>query len=157
MSRLFVLLMFLLIVTVTYFLQRFEQSACFFIPQGYSFHPAHTWAVGEGGDSTRVGIDSFAVTLLGKLDQVEVVELNGWVRQGQKFMTMQADNLTVGIQSPSEGVSPASIVRRSKIRRLLLAIPTETNGSRPSSHPILRSTPRILYGRDGSSLDAEQC
>jgi glycine cleavage system H protein len=120
-SILFVLLMFLLILTVTYFRSRKEAPARpdawapsptvrvereygFSIPQGYSFHPAHTWLVGEGGESTRVGIDSFAANLLGKVDHVDVVGLNRWVRQGQKFMTVKAGNLAIEILSPIEGV-----------------------------------------------------
>lgn len=121
MSILFVLLMFLLILTVTYFRTRKEAPARtdvwastpglraereygFSIPPGYSFHPAHTWVVSEGGESTRVGIDSFAANLLGKVDEVDVVGLNRWVRQGQKFMTVKTDTVAIEVLSPIEGV-----------------------------------------------------
>jgi glycine cleavage system H protein len=137
-SILFVLLVFLLILTVTYFRtrketparseawastpgRRVEREYGFSIPPGYSFHPAHTWVVGEGGESTRVGIDSFAANLLGKVDGVDVVGLNRWVRQGQKFMTVKTDTLAIEILSPVEGVitsinhevldNPATITR----------------------------------------------
>lgn len=121
MSILFAVLMFLFILAVTYFLTRKEVTARaevpassppnhgereygFSIPPGYSFHPAHTWVVGEGGESTRIGIDSFAANLLGKVNQIEVVGLNRWVRQGQKFMTLKIDNVAIEILSPIEGV-----------------------------------------------------
>jgi glycine cleavage system H protein len=120
-SILFVLLMFLLILTVTYYRTRkeapvradawaptaspkLEREYGFAIPQGYSFHPAHTWVLSEGGENTRVGLDSFAANLLGKVDRLDVVGLNRWVRQGQKFMTIKSNDLTVEILSPVEGV-----------------------------------------------------
>lgn len=120
-SILFVLLMFLLVLTVTYFrtrkdlpaqpaaweaarVPRMEREYGFSIPQDYSFHPGHTWVVSEGGENTRVGIDSFAANLLGQLDQVEVVGLNRWVRQGQKLATIKSGDLSVEMVSPIEGV-----------------------------------------------------
>ena len=105
MSILFVLLTFLLIITITYFIKgkdevlqaaagtqpsapRMQFELGFEIPKDYSFHPGHTWAIDEGRQNARVGMDSFAANLLGKVDRVEVVGVNRWVRQGQKLMTV---------------------------------------------------------------------
>lgn len=124
MSILFVLLTFLLILTVTYFHKRkqvpalmeawtgprpprVEREYGFSIPPGYSFHPGHTWVSGEGADNTRIGIDSFAANLLGQIDQIDVVGLNRWVRQGQKFMTVRSGELRIEMLSPVEGVITA--------------------------------------------------
>jgi glycine cleavage system H protein len=120
-SILFVLLMFLLILTVSYFRTRkeiavradewanppapqIEREYGFSIPQGYSFHPAHTWVLGESGENTRIGIDSFATSLLGQVDHIDVVGLNRWIRQGQKFMTVKCGDFAVEMLSPVEGV-----------------------------------------------------
>jgi glycine cleavage system H lipoate-binding protein len=120
-SILFVLLMFLLILTVTYFrtrkdlpvqpeawerpkLPRMEREYGFSIPQGYSFHPGHTWVLSEGGENTRVGLDSFAANLLGKVDAIDVLGMNRWVRQGQKLMTIKSGDVRVEMLSPIEGV-----------------------------------------------------
>jgi glycine cleavage system H lipoate-binding protein len=123
MSILFVLLTFLLIMSITYFLRR-EQPAVavqpriypqppapsmvrdhgFEVPKGYCFHPGHTWVLDEGRQNARIGLDSFGANLLGKIDRVEVVGLNRWVRQGQKICTVTHDGVSVDLLSPIEGV-----------------------------------------------------
>lgn len=123
MSILFVLLMFLLILTVNYFRTRetevvarpqpaigpmaspkMEHSLGMSIPQGYSFHPGHTWVMREGLDSARIGIDSFATNLIGKIDRVDVVGENRWIRQGQKVATVRSGDIAIDLVSPVEGV-----------------------------------------------------
>lgn len=123
MSILFVLLTFLLILTVSYLYRREETTVAtrpavspapkvprmqreygFEVPRGYCFHPGHTWVLDEGRQMARVGIDSFAANILGKIDRIEVVGLNRWVRQGQKLMTVTHDGSSVDMLSPMEGV-----------------------------------------------------
>jgi glycine cleavage system H protein len=125
MSILFVLLTFLLIITVTYFRRPTEEgiqvqpgtpnwlrtpapvmtkSAGFEIPSGYSFHPGHAWVCDEGRQNARVGMDAFAAQLFGKVDRIETVELNRWVRQGQKLWTVTREGKSVDMLSPIEGV-----------------------------------------------------
>ena len=79
MSILFVLLMFLLVMSINYFYfrtraeviaqpqawagpqpARMQREYGFSIPEGYCFHPGHTWVLKEGGENARVGVDSFA-------------------------------------------------------------------------------------------------
>ena len=123
MSILFVLLTFLLIMSITYFLRREQPAAAvqprvytqppapsmmhdqgFDVPKGYCFHPGHTWVLDEGRQNARIGVDSLGAHLLGKIDRVEVVGLNRWVRQGQKLCTITRDGLSVDLLSPIEGV-----------------------------------------------------
>jgi glycine cleavage system H lipoate-binding protein len=80
------------------------KSAGFEIPTGYEFHPGHTWACDEGRQNARVGMDSFAAQLFGKVDRIEPVELNRWVRQGQKLWTVTQNGKSVDMLSPIEGV-----------------------------------------------------
>src|SRR5581483_6858541 len=104
MSILFVLLTFLVIMTISYFVRHGQVTAQvaegaldaqpavplmtkengFEIPKGFCFHPGHTWVFDEGRQNARVGLDSFATHLMGKIERVEVANLNRWVRQGQK-------------------------------------------------------------------------
>jgi glycine cleavage system H lipoate-binding protein len=77
------------------------------IPQGYGFHLGHTWVLRDGGESARIGIDGFAANLLGKIEQVDVVGLNRWVRQGQRLMTLKSGEVAVDLLSPVEGVITA--------------------------------------------------
>lgn len=125
MSILFVLLTFLLILTVMYFRRPEEgvntlqvapakkintpapfmiKQGGFEIPQDFCFHPGHTWVVDEGRQNARVGIDAFAGNLIGKIDSIEVTDLNRWVRQGQPLCTITREGRTIQMLSPVEGV-----------------------------------------------------
>ncbi len=122
MSILFVLLMFLLIISISYFRRpeqkpavqpemrvgpqppRMQREYGFQIPEGYCFHPGHTWAMKESPELARVGVDSFATNLLGKIDRVETIGPNRWVRQGQKIVTVHSGETSVELLSPVEGV-----------------------------------------------------
>ncbi len=125
MSILFVLLTFLLILTVMYFRRPQEDAnavavavapakkistpvlldrADFKVPEGYCFHTGHTWVVDEGRQNARVGVDAFAANLLGKVDSIEVAELNRWIRQGQPICTVTKGDRSVELLSPVEGV-----------------------------------------------------
>jgi glycine cleavage system H protein len=125
MSILFVLLTFLLIISLSTLRKtqekhvvkpevwaaakapRIEREYGFEIPQDYCFHPGHTWALKETPETARVGVDSFAANLLGKIDRVEVSGLNRWVRQGQRLMKVVAGGTSLELLSPVEGVITA--------------------------------------------------
>ena len=124
MSILFVLLMFLLVMSISYFHTRNEVTAQpetrlgpqaprvqreygFSIPEGYCFHPGHTWVLREGDENARVGVDSFAANLIGKLDHVDVTGVNRWIRQGQKLVSLKSGGATFELVSPVEGVVTA--------------------------------------------------
>jgi glycine cleavage system H lipoate-binding protein len=123
MSILFVLLTFLLILTVMYFRRPQDaanglqvapmksvrppvllKTAGFQVPEGYNFHPGHTWVIDEGRQNARVGIDAFAGNLFGKIDSIELSDLNRWVRQGQKLCTVTREGQSIDLLSPIEGV-----------------------------------------------------
>jgi glycine cleavage system H lipoate-binding protein len=80
------------------------QQAGFEVPQGYCFHPGHTWVLDEGHQNARVGIDAFAGNLFGKIDSIELASLNRWVRQGQKLCTVKREGHSIDLLSPVEGV-----------------------------------------------------
>ena len=123
MSILFVLLTFLLLISITYFRRHGAEVAVqtqpaarpparpnlarelgFEIPKGYCFHPGHTWVLDEGRQNARIGLDSFGANLLGKIERIEVDSLNRWVRQGQKLMTLTRGDMHIDLLSPIEGV-----------------------------------------------------
>ena len=123
MSILFVLLTFLVVVSMNYLWFRpanalpvparpalnpavpvMTHRAGFSIPQHYCFHPGHTWVLREGPEDARVGFDSFTAELVGKIDRIEVAKPDRWVRQGQKLMTIYGDGFSFDLVSPIEGV-----------------------------------------------------
>jgi len=121
MSILFVLLMFLLVMSISYVRTReqviaqpqawagpqavrMQREYGFSIPEDYCFHPGHTWVLKEGGENARVGIDSFAANLLGTIEHIDVIGLNRWVRQGQKLVTIRSGGQNFELVSPVEGV-----------------------------------------------------
>lgn len=122
MSILFVLLTFLLILTVMYFRKPQPEDALqvasakqisppammqfngLDIPRNYAFHPGHTWLNDEGHQNARIGLDAFAANLFGPIDSVEFAEMNRWVRQGQRLCTIKRGDNKVDLLSPVEGV-----------------------------------------------------
>ncbi len=122
MSILFVLLTFLIVIAVNYVYFNPQEAlpetkaavrpkvpvmaneAGFSIPQGYSFHPGHTWVMREGGDNARIGLDKFAADLVGKIDRIEVADLSRWIRQGQPLVTVHSGETSFDLLSPVEGV-----------------------------------------------------
>ncbi len=81
-----------------------QQVKGFDVPMGFYFHEGHTWARIESGGYIRIGLDDFALKLLGKADALDLPlmgkELDmdnvGW---GLKRKENQADVL-----SPIDGV-----------------------------------------------------
>lgn len=123
MSILFVLLTFLVILTITYVRRKDSPAvavqppvvdkilaptmlhfADVQVPEGFTFHPGHMWAHDEGHQNARIGIDAFAGDLLGNIDTIETGELNRWVRQGQRLCIIKYGDQKVELLSPVEGV-----------------------------------------------------
>jgi len=123
MSILFVLLTFLIIITANYFYFHMPaqaplettvtlrprapvmaKEAGLAIPQGYSFHPGHTWVLEETRDDARIGLDKFAADLVGTIDRIEVADRSRWIRQGQRLATIHSCGTSFDLLSPVEGV-----------------------------------------------------
>ncbi len=123
MSILFVLLTFIVVISVNYLYLHVPKQAAletkvplrprapvmtkergFSIPQGYSFHPGHTWVLRDAGENARVGLDKFAADLVGAIDRIEVANSNRWIRQGQRLATVHSNGLSIDLLSPVEGV-----------------------------------------------------
>jgi glycine cleavage system H protein len=58
----------------------------------------------EDGENARVGVDSFATNLIGKIDRIETLGSSRWVRQGQKLVTLFSGDQSFDLVSPVEGV-----------------------------------------------------
>ena len=79
----------------------------FKVPQGYYFHPGHTWIKVEEGSSVRVGIDEFALRLLGPLDHIEAPLMGKEVKQGSADIGVSRAAHQARFLSPVSGVVTA--------------------------------------------------
>ena len=76
----------------------------FKIPQGYYLHPGHTWLKVEEGSSVRVGMDDFALRLLGPLDRIKSPLFGKEVRQGGADISIYRGSNMAKVLSPVSGV-----------------------------------------------------
>jgi len=76
----------------------------FRIPQGYYLHTGHAWVKVEDNSMVRVGIDDFALRLLGPLDQVETPLFGKPVCQGAPGMKLVRGKQNAELLSPVNGV-----------------------------------------------------
>jgi len=76
----------------------------FNIPQGYYFHRGHTWVKIEEGSSVMVGIDDFALRLLGPLDRIEAPLMGKEVKQDSADIKLSRGSNHATVPSPVSGV-----------------------------------------------------
>jgi glycine cleavage system H lipoate-binding protein len=76
----------------------------FKLPHGYYLHRGHTWVKIEEGSTARVGLDDFALRLLGPLDRVEAPLMGKQVEQDRDDILLSRSSNTARVQSPISGV-----------------------------------------------------
>lgn len=75
----------------------------FQIPEGFFYHPGHTWAVPEEGGVFRIGLDDFARKLVGPPDAVRLPEPGTTLEQGERAWSLDAGGRSVALLSPVRG------------------------------------------------------
>jgi glycine cleavage system H lipoate-binding protein len=75
----------------------------FHMPEGYHFHPGHSWAVPDGEDTLKVGMDEFAQKLLGKLAAVVLPEPGSRVECGEAGWQVDVDSRQFDMLCPVRG------------------------------------------------------
>ena len=75
----------------------------FELPANFAYHFGHTWALRESPKLVRVGLDDFAVRLLGDIEQVELPARGRWLRQGEKGWYLSRQGHRFEMLSPIEG------------------------------------------------------
>ena len=76
----------------------------FKIPQGYYLHPGHSWIRIEEAHTVRVGLDDFALRLLGPLDRIDTPLVGKQLNEGRTDMTLHRGDNSAGLVSPVNGV-----------------------------------------------------
>ncbi len=80
------------------------QCRGFHVPQGYYLHPGHAWVKLEGEDMVRVGLDEFALKLLGPLDSIDIPVLGKRLRQDQPGFILRRGEHAMAVLAPISGV-----------------------------------------------------
>jgi glycine cleavage system H lipoate-binding protein len=79
----------------------------FRIPHGFYLHRGHAWVKLEEGAEVRVGLDDFALRLLGPLDRIESPLIGKQVKQDQADILLNRDNHAARMLTPISGVITA--------------------------------------------------
>jgi glycine cleavage system H lipoate-binding protein len=80
-----------------------ERIAGFLVPNNLMYHRGHAWARVEANDIITVGMDDFAVKLLGSVDSISLPEKGAKVKQGSPGWLIEADSRAIRMLSPVEG------------------------------------------------------
>ncbi len=81
-----------------------QQIKGFDVPMGYYFHNGHTWARIESGGHIRVGLDDFALKLLGKADALDLPLMGKELDQGVAGWGLKRGANSADVLSPIDGV-----------------------------------------------------
>jgi glycine cleavage system H lipoate-binding protein len=76
----------------------------FRMPQGYYLHPGHTWVKLEEGKTVRIGIDDFALRVIGPPDKIEAPLVGKEVIRDRADISLQRGRNTAKLLSPVTGV-----------------------------------------------------
>lgn len=71
--------------------------------QGLSYHQGHSWAMPEGQNLVRIGMDDFAQMLVGNLDSITLPVVGSKIEQGENAWQLQIDSKSIGMISPISG------------------------------------------------------
>jgi len=76
----------------------------FEVPMGYYFHNGHTWVRIESGGYIRVGMDDFALKLLGKADAFDLPLMGKEFNKDEVGWGLRRGDNTADVISPVDGV-----------------------------------------------------
>ncbi|MGB8428050.1 MAG: glycine cleavage system protein H [Desulfobacterales bacterium] len=76
----------------------------FDVPMDYYFHNGHTWARIESCGGIRVGLDDFALKLLGQADALDLPLMGKELDQGRAGWGLKRKNNLADVLSPIDGV-----------------------------------------------------
>lgn len=75
----------------------------FRVPEGRYYHLGHSWALPEGPQTVKVGLDEFAQKLVGKVERIEVPSVGSTLRQGDRGWTLRVDSKAIDMVAPVGG------------------------------------------------------
>ncbi|HSG80716.1 MAG TPA: glycine cleavage system protein H [Gemmatimonadota bacterium] len=75
----------------------------FAVRDGVYYHQGHSWAAPEGRNVFRVGMDEFAMRLLGRPGAVELPAVGTKLSQGERGWSLAVGSKTIPVLSPVNG------------------------------------------------------
>lgn len=81
-----------------------QQVKGFEVPLGYYFHDGHAWARIESGGYIRVGLDDFALKVLGEADALDLPLMGKELDQGKVGWGLKRKDNLADVLSPIDGV-----------------------------------------------------
>jgi glycine cleavage system H lipoate-binding protein len=81
-----------------------QQVKGFDIPMDFYFHEGHAWARIESGGYVRIGLDDFALKVLGKADALELPLMGKELDQGKVGWGLKRKDNLADVLSPIDGV-----------------------------------------------------
>ncbi len=80
-----------------------DKASGFDVARNYYYHHGHTWARVEYGGRVRVGLDDFALRLLGPQDEIEIPALGSTVGQDRPAAVLKRSGKLAPSMSPVDG------------------------------------------------------
>ncbi|MFC1838070.1 glycine cleavage system protein H [Thermodesulfobacteriota bacterium] len=74
------------------------------VPQGYYFHKGHTWIKIEEDNSVRIGIDDFALRLMGPLSRIEAPLMGKKITHNEASILVKRGGHSAAMLAPVSGV-----------------------------------------------------
>ena len=81
-----------------------QEIAGFALAENFYYHEGHAWARLEYGGRIRVGLDDFAIKVLGDQIRVKLPEIGEEVKQGVAGFNLTRHDQTVAVLAPMDGV-----------------------------------------------------
>jgi len=81
-----------------------QQVKGFDVPMGFYFHNGHAWARIESGGYIRIGLDDFALKVLGKADALDLPLMGKELDQGKAGWGLKRKDNQADVLSPIDGV-----------------------------------------------------
>jgi len=76
----------------------------FKVPHGYYLHRGHTWVKIEEGATVRIGLDDFALRMLGPLDRIDAPLMGKEIEQDRGDILLSRGSNEARVQAPVSGV-----------------------------------------------------
>jgi glycine cleavage system H lipoate-binding protein len=84
--------------------EEIQEVKGFKVPMGYYFHDGHTWARIESGGYVRIGMDDFALKLLGRADAYDLPLMGKELDKDKAGWGLKREDNLADVLSPVDGV-----------------------------------------------------